>query len=267
MAGALRRPTLKGKVKLDVVSPSPRKRPPVETREETVAQTTSPNPNLEAAIEAADALPDSVAEESKPKQSRTATVLKVVKDVADATDSRPSRKPPTADEWEKPIARGMVYVSVFYVWWLTTDDEGNELGDTSRFELDDERAALISTPFARLWARTPLNRRYGRDMIENVDMLVAVSALVTYVMDTRPLWNAKRAREQARMNNNNVLPIRRQQTTTAVQHEVNESQARRAAPEQKVNGGTQPHEQPEPTIDGPYRTPLPFTPGQQNSTD
>lgn len=269
MAGALRAPAAKGRVKLDVVAEptaARRKRPPVQTQgEKAAAATASPNPELEAAIEAADDNPASVAADAeKEKPSRSTKVISVVKDVVGAVDPRPSRKVPTAEEWEPVIAKGFTYLSTFYIWWLTNDDDSGE--PTAQYELDDERAELIGSPFARVWARTPLNRRYGRDLIENSDILVATISLVTYVMDTRPLWVEKRSRELARQQGNNVVAMRRPQTTTArVQQQPQAPKA--AAATQPTNGGTQPNEQSEREADGPYRTPLPFSPGEQNRTD
>jgi hypothetical protein len=225
-------------------------------------------------VEAADANPepdDSSAETKaadKPKQSRAAQVVKVVKDIADAADPRPSRKPPTADEWEKPMARGLVYLSVFYIWWLTTDDDGNEI-HTDDYTLDDERAELIVPPFARIFSKTAFNRRYGRDIIENFDVLVSVVAIVTYVMDTRVLWSKKRERAQARASNNNVIPMRREQTKTVAAQPKQQTQAAATVVEPKAQEIPKGENDAEPKQDdaGPYKRPLEWTPGQQHSAD
>lgn len=223
-------------------------------------------------MEAADVSPAPAAsseapkQQAAPKQTKAATVLKVVKGITDAADPRPSRKIPTAEEWEPFMQKGLVYCSVFYIWWLTTDDDGNELGDTRQYELDDERASLIVPPFARVFARTGLNRRYGRDLIENFDVLVSAVAIVTYVMDTRPLWAAKRARQIARTSGNKVIPMRREQTTTAPAPVKTRPQPEKLEP--VSNGGTQPqNEQPEPTANGPFKQPIGWEPGTQNRTD
>lgn len=269
---ALRRPTPKGRVRLDPVPPQqPQAEVEAKPRPPQVqAQTNAPNPHLEKAIQEADASPepDASNEEAKTKPKRSATVLKVVKDIANAADPRPSRKVPDAAEWEPYLQRGLVYASVFYIWWLTTDDEGNELGDTSKYELDDERASLIVPPFARVWARTPFNRRYGRDMIENFDVLVSSVAIVTYIMDTRPLWAAKRQRQQMRNSDNKVIPMRREQTKTAPAPAPVQSKPPTPEPLTPTNGGTQPNDNPERTIDeSPFKQPIGWTPGQQHNTD
>lgn len=243
--------------------------PPITPKVKATAEAPAPNPNLQAVIEAADANPEPAVSNEEPKQqpkqqTRAAKVVKVVADVAAAVDPRPSRKIPTADEWEKPFAKALVYGSVFYLWWLTTDDDGNEI-DTREYELDDERAELIVPPFARLFARTSLNRRYGRDLIENMDIVVSAVAVVTYVMDTRPLWRAKRERQLARQTGNKVIPIRKEQTKT-----VAAPVQQRPEPqplESTTNGGTQPHAVTEQATDGPFKRPLGWQPGTQFSSD
>lgn len=276
MAGALRPATPKGRVKLDIAKPAVKvEARPAAPQPKATAEAPAPNPNLQASIEAADANPapaasNAEAKAEKPKPTRAAQIVKVVADVANAVDPRPSRKIPTADEWEPLMQRGLVYASVLYIWWLTTDDDGNDI-DTREFELDEERAGLIVPPFARMWARTPLNRRYGRDLIENLDVLVSVVAVVTYVMDTRPLWRARRERQQLRQSGNKVIPMRREQTKTAPAP-VQQPAPVRPEPQPlesqaKTNGGTQPNADSEPTTDGPYKRALTWTPGQQHSTD
>lgn len=278
---ALTPPKPRGNVKLEVV----RQPQPELAAENPRAESAAPNPKLEANITAADeaeaaesreaaasSADDTKKGKAKPKRSTGATILKVVKEVANATDPRPSRKIPDAAEWEPYFKRGLVYLSVFYIWWLTTDDEGNEIGDTSKYELDDERAGLIGSPFARLFARTPLNRRYGRDLIENMDALVAVVAIVTYLMDTRPLWRAKRARNLRRQQKgDNVIPMRSAQNTTAQRPEPQplQPQSQVTAPAQpaKTNGGTQPNAEPEPTFARPFKSEFRWTPGEQNLSD
>jgi len=165
------------------------------------------------------------------------------------------------------MQRGLVYLSVFYIWWLTTDDDGEDLGDTRQYELDDERAGLIVPPFARVFARTGLNRRYGRDLIENFDVLVSAVAIGTYIADTRPLWKAKRARQIARSTGNKVIPMRREQTTTASAPAPPKQRPEPEKLEPLVNGGTQANEQPESAPNGPFKQPLAWEPGQQFRTD
>lgn len=278
----LQPPAPKGRVKLDVIQ-----EPATEAEQaQPVAQASDPNLSSQAAVvrqepraRAAAKVASKGADAKPPKKSVARIAVEVAEGIASAADPRKSKAVPTASEWEPYLTRGLQYLSVFYIWWLTTDADGEELSETEakKYELDGERANYIAGPFARVWARTPLNRRYGRDLIENMDVLLAAVAIITYILDTRPLWRARAARIRERASGNKVLDIRRAQSKSVPARQ--EPQPLEQSKPPPAPAPVSPPSQPTSTTNGevkgdtdepfvsPFKGPLGFEPGEQFRSD
>lgn len=79
-------------------------------------------------------------------------------------------------------------------WWLTDGDEV----ESEAVELDDDEGEILAAPIGRIFARTALNRKYGRGIVDSDDILDAGLVAFLYARTIRPLYRAKMERERAK---------------------------------------------------------------------
>jgi hypothetical protein len=119
-------------------------------------------------------------------------VLAVVHDMADEIGK--GKRPPTADELAGALGKGLSVASVAVASYFAETDPTIAVGiegDKDRDDLVDylslppAHARNVMSPVGRLIATTPLNKRYGRTIVENVDVVESIGEVGKLVLHWR----------------------------------------------------------------------------------
>jgi hypothetical protein len=134
--------------------------------------------------------------EAKPKRTKAnaddaeqslgaSPVLGIVRDIADGAGRRAG--PPTSDDLAKALGRGVTLTTLGMATLAVETDPHIAPGDDStrdwlidKLTLPEKAAHDVMRPVGRLIAPTGLNKRYGRGVVENVDVLGSFFELVVF---------------------------------------------------------------------------------------
>lgn len=104
--------------------------------------------------------------------------------ITDAASAASKRKgTPSADDLTKVFTRVYEYATT-YAATIVVESDPRDLNDDDRNRIATDLAgspadgAAVLTPMARLLAKTSLNKQYGRDLIDNSDVLDAIFCAV-----------------------------------------------------------------------------------------
>jgi hypothetical protein len=132
-------------------------------------------------------------------------ILAVVHDMADEMGK--GKRAPSADELAAALGKGLSVASVAVASYFAETDptisDGPE-GDKDRDDLVDylslppAHARNVMSPVGRLIATTPLNKRYGRTIVENVDVVESIGEVGKLVMHWRRYMRLRNEATQAR---------------------------------------------------------------------
>lgn len=109
---------------------------------------------------------------------------------------------PSGHDLTKALGRGVGLVSLAVAGYAVETDEG--LTDAQRDQLADElsltprQAEDVVRPLAKAFAPTKLNRRFGRQVVENVDAVSSVAELTTLALSWRRYFKDRAVREGRR---------------------------------------------------------------------
>lgn len=145
---------------------------------------------------------------SRPKQRANAPsdgefsdrpAIAVVRDIASEIGNR--KGVPTADDLTNGLGRGLGLVSIAVASYAAeTDPEipegapGNDERDrlVDYLSLSDKAAKDVMRPLGKAFAPTRLNRRFGRQIVDNVDAVASVAELVTLGVHWRNYFRHRR---------------------------------------------------------------------------
>lgn len=115
-------------------------------------------------------------------------ILAIVGDAAD--EAARGKGPPTEENLTAALGRGLGVASLAVASYvvetdptITTEDERDRT--TAYLRLSSSASRDLMAPFARAFAPTSLNKRYGRQVVENVDLVGATSDLVLLFLHWR----------------------------------------------------------------------------------
>lgn len=114
--------------------------------------------------------------------------LSIIRDAAAEVGAR--KGVPTATDLTKGLGRGLGLTSVAVASWLVESDPAitdDKMTDAmiDYLSLDERAAGDIMRPIGNAVAPTRLNRKYGRAVVDNVDVIASVAELGTLAMHWR----------------------------------------------------------------------------------
>lgn len=124
--------------------------------------------------------------------------LGVVRDIAAQIGD--GKRVPTADDLTRGLGRGLGLTTVAAASYAAESDpnipegpEGEALRDqlVDYLSLTDKAARDVMAPFGRAFAPTKLNKKYGRAVVDHVDLIASGSELVTMGMHWRRYWRRR----------------------------------------------------------------------------
>lgn len=139
-------------------------------------------------------------------------VLAVVRDSA-AEAGAGKHGVPSAEDLTKGLARGLSLSTVGVASWcaetdptipFTPDGERQKQALTDYLSLDDHQAREVMAPIARLIQPTRLNKRFGRQMVDNADAAGGIATLAILALHYRQYF---RLRRQAEAQLTGVAPV------------------------------------------------------------
>lgn len=113
-----------------------------------------------------------------------------------------SKRVPTANDLANGLGRGLGLVTIIVASALVESDptipdtdDGDRTRDylTDYLSLDDKAAKGIMSPVGKMLAPTALNKKYGRGVIENVDVIASLAELGTLAMHYRKYFRLRTA--------------------------------------------------------------------------
>lgn len=129
--------------------------------------------------------------------------LAAIRDIADAVGKRNGA--PTADDLAKGLGRGLGILSTAVASYAVETDEtipeGPD-GDSQRDQLidylsfNDRQAVQVMTAPAKAFAPTKLNKRFGRKVVDNVDVAASAAEVGIMFAHWRRYFRSRRFREQ-----------------------------------------------------------------------
>lgn len=135
-----------------------------------------------------------------PGESRP--VIDAIKEFADEAGAGRGSGPPTEDNLTRAFARSFAAVTMAGALYvveddprLATDEQKEEAAD--HLMLSARGAHDIAEPFGRAFHRSPLNKRYGRALVDNVDLVGAVAELSIMALRWRRYMADRRRWEAA----------------------------------------------------------------------
>lgn len=125
--------------------------------------------------------------------------VKVAKAMAEEI-SPTSTAAPTATELTKAFARGIGTLSTLGAAYAAETDptitsEADRDAVTDYLSLSPDAAKEIAYPFARVFGRTKLNKKYGRSVVDNIDVVSAGAELVQYAVRWRRYLGERKRRQ------------------------------------------------------------------------
>lgn len=129
-------------------------------------------------------------------------VLSVVRDAANEVGG--GKGAPSASELSAGLGRGLGLASVFAASYAADTDpryddspQGDEEREriVERLSLSDRAARELMSPFARAIAPTKLNKRIGRRVVDNVELVGAAAELAEFTLNWRRYFRERRRAE------------------------------------------------------------------------
>lgn len=121
--------------------------------------------------------PGSSRRSAKARDDDAHPVLAVVGDMADDVTGKGV---PTEDQLTRAFGRGLGVVSLAVASWAVETDP-RPLSESQKDEIEQwltlapQAATDVVQPIGRMFHRTSLNRRYGRQIVDNVDVVGAIA--------------------------------------------------------------------------------------------
>lgn len=109
-----------------------------------------------------------------------------------------AKRPPTEAEWEKSLGRALSEVTVFGAY-MSIEHDPRELSEQQEealveyLSLSPPEGREVAAPIGRIIARTPLNRKYGRTVVDNLDLVNSVATIATLMRH----WSSYRRERKA----------------------------------------------------------------------
>lgn len=125
--------------------------------------------------------------------------VRVAKAMAEEISPTATTAPSVAD-LTKALARGIGTLSTLGAAYAAETDptistEEDRDAVTDYLSLSPDAAKEIAYPFARVFGRTKLNKRYGRTVVDNIDVVSAGAELVQYAVRWRRYLGERRRRQ------------------------------------------------------------------------
>lgn len=135
---------------------------------------------------------------SPEDKARKADIPEVVEIVASKTPTRATTNAPSMKEWSGLLGELMAYISVVIaakaVSHKAIDAQSTIEAEeqASQIALSDDEADKIVKPISRIIARSAVNKRYGRQIMDNSDLLQAVFVMKDFYDRVQPFLAEKR---------------------------------------------------------------------------
>ena len=138
-----------------------------------------------------------------PVREEQPAAVRVAKTIADELPDK--KTPPSSADLTKAFGKGLGALSTMAASWAAESDptvtsETDLDAITDYLSLSPEAAKEIAYPFAKFFAKSKLNRRFGPTIVENVDMVSAAAELIEYAHHWRRYLAERRRREEAQAN-------------------------------------------------------------------
>ena len=139
-----------------------------------------------------------------PVREEQPAAVRVAKTIADELPEG-KKTPPSAADLTKAFGKGLGALSTVAASWAAESDptvtsEQDLDAITDYLSLSPEASREIAYPFAKFFAKSKLNRRFGPTIVENVDMVSAAAELIEYAHHWRRYLAERRRREEAQAN-------------------------------------------------------------------
>ena len=136
-----------------------------------------------------------------PVREEQPAAVRVAKAIADELPDK--KTPPGAADLTKALGKGLGTISTLAASWAaetdpTVSSEQDLDAITDYLSLSPEGAKEIAYPFAKYFAKSKLNKRYGQSLVENIDVISAAAELFDYGRRWRRYMTERRRREEAR---------------------------------------------------------------------
>ena len=136
-----------------------------------------------------------------PVREEQPAAVRVAKAIADELPDK--KTPPGAADLTKAFGKGLGTISTLAASWAaetdpTVSSEQDLDAITDYLSLSPEASKEIAYPFAKYFAKSRLNKRYGATIVENVDIVSAAAELFDYARRWRRYMTERRRREDAR---------------------------------------------------------------------
>lgn len=147
-------------------------------------------------LEHAPVKPDRVTTPPRDRK-RPAEVPEIIEVIDKATPTRATASAPGQREWGKLLGEIIGYLSVMVAVRMVdhrVEKVGLEQAEAMATDLalSDDEAEKISKPLSRILARSALNKRYGRSIMDNADVLQAFFVLKDFYDRCQPYMAEKR---------------------------------------------------------------------------
>ncbi len=174
----------------------------------------------------------------QPEAPAREVIVEAVSSAASSTPSK-SEKPPSASEWTNLIAPILALITSTVAYGALKHRQSPDLSPEERKALDDEydriclsdeEVNIITKPMSRLIAKSVINEKYGRVIVENADILMATWTLWEWGNRVRPYM---REAKMVRKANRRAEQVYYDSMAVSNIHERNSN-----APSQPQNGPT-----------------------------
>lgn len=147
----------------------------------------------------------------KASARRHSAVVEVVSEMAEEAGKGRAKGAPTEDQLTRAFGRGLGMVSIAVASYAVETDPRQPMTPDQEEQLTDylalspEGARDLMAPIGRMFHRTSLNRRYGRQIVDNVDVVSSVAELATFALRwrryfrERSIWEAQVRQGQMRL--------------------------------------------------------------------
>lgn len=158
-----------------------------------------------------------------PGEHQVRSVVENIKAMADeAGAGKVTARPPDAEELTRAFGRGIYTVSAAAASYAVETDRRlhtDELKEqyVTYLSLTPLSAHEIAEPLGRAFHRSPLNKKYGRAVVDNVDVVGSFAELAILFMHWRRYF-AERARWEKEMRESGTLPAQLGNELPALPH-------------------------------------------------
>jgi hypothetical protein len=134
-------------------------------------------------------------------------VVGIVQDVLEDLPSSGGKKPPTADELSRALGKGLGIASITVASYAVETDANIPDGPAGEAERQNLVAYLslkprdaqdVMKPFAKAIAGTGVNVRYGRAIVENVDVVSGLGEVVKLALHWRRYFRERNRLQAAK---------------------------------------------------------------------